>query len=26
MTEPTRPGIDPIFKMLLDAVPMTFCA
>ncbi|MDT5138714.1 MAG: acetyl esterase [Mycobacterium sp.] len=26
MTEPNRPGIDPIFKMLLDAVPMTFCA
>ncbi|WP_373139380.1 alpha/beta hydrolase [Mycobacterium marinum] len=22
----TRPGIDPILKMLLDAVPMTFCA
>ncbi|CAM4333434.1 Carboxylesterase NlhH [Mycobacterium basiliense] len=28
MTEPiiTRPGIDPILKMMLDAIPMTFCA
>lgn len=28
MTEPpiTRPGIDPTFKMLLDAYPMTFTA